>query len=55
MHLNETRKITKEEFRAKYGLTHLKEKITNSQPEFAILEKGVDLTNFGLNLTSTEK
>lgn len=51
---NSQRKISKEEFRNKYGLLRLKEKILNNQSEYSILEKGVDLTNFGLNLSSND-
>lgn len=50
--MNDPRNLSKEEFRTQYGLKNLREKITNSQPEYAVLEKGVDLTYFGLNLTS---
>ena len=33
----------------------LEEKIRNPRPEYSILEKGVDLTTFGLNLSSPDQ
>lgn len=52
MSQNQQRQITKEEFQEKYGLKSLKQKIVNPRPEFAVLEKGVDVTTFGLNFSS---
>ncbi len=48
-------KISDDEFKVKYGLKNLEEKVKNPRPDYAILEKGVDLTTFGLNLSSSEQ
>lgn len=43
-----------ENFKKKYGLRKIEDRLTNSMAEYSILSQGIDLTTFGLNLNSSE-
>lgn len=43
-----------ENFKKKYGLRKIEEKLNKSSTEYSILNQGIDLTTFGLNLNSSE-
>jgi hypothetical protein len=43
-----------EDFKKKYGLMKIQEKINFSPTEYSILTHGIDLTTFGLNLNSPD-
>lgn len=43
-----------EDFKKKYGLKKIEDRLNNSMPEYSILSQGIDLTTFGLNLNSSE-
>ena len=40
------------DFKIKYGLQRIEQKITKGSTEYSILTNGIDLTKFGLNLNS---
>lgn len=43
-----------EAFKKKYGLRKIEEKLQKASTEYSILNQGIDLTTFGLNLNSSE-
>ena len=47
--------MTQDEFKNFYGLKCLEKKIKSLHPETSLLQNGVDLTTFGLNLNSEEE
>jgi len=43
-----------ETFKRKYGLKKIEDKLNKSSTEYSILNQGIDLTTFGLNLNSAD-
>ena len=47
--------VNKEDnFKKKYGLRKIEDRLNNAMAEYSILSQGIDLTTFGLNLNSSE-
>jgi hypothetical protein len=43
-----------ENFKKKYGLKKIEDKLNKASTEYSILSQGIDLTTFGLNLNSPD-
>ena len=44
----------KDDFKKKYGLKKIEDKLSKAPIEYSILSQGIDLTTFGLNLNSSD-